>query len=345
MTDWAGEGAGEDSWGDMPRQSDPSPFYGVNYMSNKSVISWACAELLAVEASQKVASALFQSGEYGAVWPQCILAYPVPRGGIFAGLLMNFSFTRMTGHGLIMTEEPERAHFIVDDIIDSGKTMKRFKERFPDKPFVALIDKTSEGSHWTGSNWVEFPWEAMSNESGPEENIVRILEYIGEDVTREGLKETPLRVVRSFRELYSGYMTNPDTIFKTFEDDTSDEMIVSKDIPFYSMCEHHMLPFVGHATIGYIPDKKIAGLSKLARLLECFSRRLQIQERLTSQVTAAIDKALQPRGSACVITAEHMCMSCRGVNKSGSKMVTSSLTGVFRSDPAVRQEFLSLARC
>ena len=173
--------------------------------------------------------------------------------------------------------------------------------------------------------------------------VSEILEYIGEDPRREGLKETPRRVVESWKELFGGYLQTPEDVFTVFEDDTSDEMVVLKDIEFVSCCEHHMLPFIGKAHIGYIPDKRVLGVSKLARLLEIYTRRLQIQERICGQVTAALDEYLQPQGAACVLEAKHLCMVCRGVQKQQSTMITSSLTGEFRKQE-VRHEFLSLIR-
>jgi GTP cyclohydrolase I len=179
-------------------------------------------------------------------------------------------------------------------------------------------------------------------------NAVRtIIHHIGDNPTREGLKETPYRVIRAYRELFSGYHFAPADIGKllatTFMDGKCDEMVVVKDIQFYSTCEHHMLPFQGVAHIGYVPNDRIVGLSKLPRLLEVFARRLQVQERLTQQVTESLDIHLQPKGSACVIEAQHLCMACRGVQKQTAVMVTSSLTGVFRK-PEVRAEFLQLAK-
>ena len=171
-----------------------------------------------------------------------------------------------------------------------------------------------------------------------------ILSSIGDDPDREGLKETPARVVKSWKELYSGYQQDPASVFKVFEDGACDEMVVLRDIEFYSVCEHHMLPFFGRAHIAYLPDKKVIGLSKMARLLEIFSRRLQIQERIGQEITAAMDGHLKPRGSACVLEAKHFCMMCRGVQKQSSSMVTSSLTGAFRSDTATRMELFSHIR-
>ena len=179
--------------------------------------------------------------------------------------------------------------------------------------------------------------------------VITLLEYIGEDSSREGLKETPDRVLRSYDELFKGYAktkeNDPEKILKTFEDGAKDydELILLKNLEFCSMCEHHWLPFSGVAHIAYIPDKRIVGISKLARLLELFTRRLQVQERLTTQITSALDKHLKPLGSACVIEAGHSCMSCRGVKKV-SIMVTSSLSGVFRKKSKVREEFMNLIK-
>lgn len=176
------------------------------------------------------------------------------------------------------------------------------------------------------------------------ENAVKtILEHIGEDPNREGLKDTPRRVLKAYDELFYGYQQNPESIFRTFEDGACSQMVVLRGIEWVSFCEHHMLPMLGKAHIGYIPNGKVVGISKLARLLEIFSRRLQIQERIGQQITEALDKYLTPKGSACVLEAQHLCMSCRGVNKQQSVMVTSSISGEF-FQPEVRAEFLTLIR-
>lgn len=166
---------------------------------------------------------------------------------------------------------------------------------------------------------------------------------IGDDPDREGLRETPARVLKSYNQLFGGYRQDPATLLTIFEDDTCDEMVILRNIEFHSTCEHHMLPFIGVAHIAYIPNGRVVGISKLARLLEVYTRRLQIQERITEQVTAALDEYLRPRGSACVLESKHLCMTCRGVNKQQSTMITSSLTGAFR-EAAVRSEFFGLIR-
>tara|TARA_R110000824_G_scaffold11055_3_gene48232 strand:+ start:1039 stop:1578 length:540 start_codon:yes stop_codon:yes gene_type:complete len=174
-----------------------------------------------------------------------------------------------------------------------------------------------------------------------EDKIKDILSHIGDNAYREGLLETPARVIKSWKELYSGYDQDPESVFKTFENEGFDNMVICKDIEFYSMCEHHMLPFFGKAHVGYIPNDKIIGLSKLARLTNIFSRRLQNQERLTDQIAKTLIDRLDAKGAGVIIEGKHFCMMSRGVQKQNSAMVTSSLYGVFR-EQSVRQEFLTL---
>ena len=172
-----------------------------------------------------------------------------------------------------------------------------------------------------------------------------ILKTIGEDPDREGLVDTPDRVIRAWAEIFAGYQQSPESILSTtFEEvEGYEEMVLLKDIPFHSTCEHHMLPFDGKAHVAYLPSRKVVGLSKLARLVDCFARRLQIQERLTRQVVQSLMDHLQPRGAAVVVEATHGCMVCRGVKKEGASMVTSAYEGAMR-DPQARSEFLSLIR-
>lgn len=175
--------------------------------------------------------------------------------------------------------------------------------------------------------------------------VIDILIAIGEDPEREGLKDTPKRVVKSWGELYAGYKQDPAEILSTvFEDGACDEMVILKGIEFSSMCEHHMLPFIGVAHVGYLPKGKVVGLSKLARLVDCFAKRLQIQEKMTQQIAKAIQTHLNPKGVGVVIEAHHQCMSCRGVKKQGTTMVTSAMLGKFRARSEVRAEFLSLIK-
>lgn len=176
------------------------------------------------------------------------------------------------------------------------------------------------------------------------ERLVRdLLKEIGEDPDREGLVKTPERVERMFAFLTSGYDKQVDDVLnKAVFQDNYDEIVVVKDIDFFSLCEHHLLPFFGKCHVGYLPDGKIVGLSKLVRLVEMYSRRLQVQERLTSQIATALLEALRPRGVAVVMEAQHLCMMMRGVEKQNSIMTTSTVLGTFRSDEATRLEFLTL---
>lgn len=170
--------------------------------------------------------------------------------------------------------------------------------------------------------------------------IRTILNHIGEDPDREGLQETPDRILRSLSELYGGYNQDAGKILKTFKDggEDVDEMIIQRNIPFFSMCEHHMLPFFGVAHVAYLPQDRIVGLSKLARLVDIYSRRLQVQERMTSQITEALMTHLQPKGAACIVQAAHLCMFQRGIRKHHSDTITSSIKGCFR-DAKTRAEF------
>jgi GTP cyclohydrolase I len=177
------------------------------------------------------------------------------------------------------------------------------------------------------------------------ERAVRtLLRFIGEDPDREGLIDTPSRVVRAYEEFFSGYRENPlDYLGRTFEEtDGYDEMVVLRDIRVESHCEHHILPIIGRAHIGYLPRKRVIGISKLARVVDAFARRLQVQEKLTAQIANAIEAVLKPRGVAVVIDASHQCLTMRGVHKPGVSMVTSRMLGAFREDQKTRREFLNL---
>jgi len=171
-----------------------------------------------------------------------------------------------------------------------------------------------------------------------------LLAFAGDDPDREGLLETPDRVVRSWDEFFAGYFEDPvEILSRTFEEtDGYDEMVILRDIPFNSHCEHHIRPIIGHAHIAYLPNKRVVGISKLARILEVYAKRLQIQEKMTAQIANAINDVLAPKGVGVVIEATHECMTTRGVNKQGVSMVTSTLLGTFKQDPRTRSEFLRL---
>jgi len=170
-----------------------------------------------------------------------------------------------------------------------------------------------------------------------------LIRWAGDDPAREGLVDTPMRVVRSYREFFAGYGQDPSAILaRTFSEvDGYDEMIVMNDIRFESHCEHHMVPIIGKAHIGYLPDHRVVGISKLARLVDIYARRLQIQEKMTVQIADTLQNVLQPKGVAVVIEAAHQCMTTRGVHKPGASLVTSRMLGAFRSDAATRREFFA----
>ena len=178
------------------------------------------------------------------------------------------------------------------------------------------------------------------------QNAVReILLAVGEDPDREGLLETPKRVANMYEEIFAGLSEDPKQHIKLFNEQSNDEMVIVKDIPFYSMCEHHLLPFFGKAHIGYIPsDNKIIGLSKLARIVDNFAKKPQVQERLTSDIADFLNDNLQPKGVAVIMEAEHMCMTMRGARAAGSKTQTSALRGIMRTDAKTRAEVLSLLK-
>ena len=177
-----------------------------------------------------------------------------------------------------------------------------------------------------------------------EKGMRLILEGIGEDTTRPGIKDTPARVAEMYEEIFSGLHTPEDELLKTIEGESHDEMILIKDIPFYSVCEHHLLPFIGKAHIAYIPSGKIVGLSSLAKALEHFAKRPQVQERLTTQLADLIMDKLKPKGAMVVIDADHLCMSMRGIKKPGSRTVTSAVRGIFRTKASTREEMLELIK-
>jgi len=264
--------------------------------------------------------------------------FGIPRGGIPAAYAVAAHDAKFT-----VTDNPEEADVFVDDIVDSGGTMQRWSDDYPGKHFFALIDKTDRHCPYLES-WIVLPWEGTA-ESGFTDNVVRLLQYVGEDPSRGGLEETPMRVAKAWQFWCSGYGKDPADVLKVFEDgaDGCDEMVVVKDIPLYSHCEHHLAMIFGTATVAYIPDGKIVGLSKLSRLVDIFARRLQVQERLTNQIADALHEHLAPKGVGVVIKARHACMEARGVCQQGHYTITSALRGVIKSDASARAEFLSLA--
>lgn len=188
------------------------------------------------------------------------------------------------------------------------------------------------------------PQRARPSRARAEEAVRTLIEWAGDDPEREGLLGTPGRVVRAYEEFFEGYRVDPEALLAaTFEEtEDYDEMVVLKDVRLESHCEHHIVPIIGRVHLAYLPSGRVVGISKLARLVDVFARRLQIQETLTAQIADTIDRVLQPRGVAVVVEATHQCMTTRGIRKPGVSMVTSRMLGAFRSDPTARQEFLSL---
>jgi GTP cyclohydrolase I len=266
---------------------------------------------------------------------ECPRAYGVPRGGVSAVLALKSAEQR-----IVIVDDPNDADCIVDDLVDSGTTMERYRQSYPDKPFFALIDKRKDPE----MGWVVFPWE--KNEEGSfEDNVVRLLQFVGEDPARGGLLETPARVAKAWRYWCSGYEKDAAAILKVFEDgaERHDQMVTVKDIPIYSHCEHHMAPIFGTVTISYIPNGKIVGLSKLSRIADMFARRLQVQERLTDQIADALWDNLKPQGVGVMVKARHLCMESRGVCQQGHHTITTALRGAMLTQPEARSEFLRLA--
>lgn len=262
--------------------------------------------------------------------------YAIPRGGVPVGLVLS----QVKGLKLIeSTDKITDSTLIVDDLVDSGSTMNQFKGLYPNNDFAVLYVKPHSPlpnySVEFLDGWIVLPYE--ETEKDEKDIVVRLLEVLGEDPTREGLLDTPKRVLKFYRE----FLSVPEFNFTTFDSEGYDEMIVQKNIPFFSLCEHHMAPFFGTATVAYIPDKKIVGLSKLARTVKLYAGNLQNQERITSQVADRLEKELNPIGVAVILEARHFCMEMRGVKTTNTTTTTSKLTGVFRN-PEVRAELMAI---
>lgn len=271
--------------------------------------------------------------------PGATSIYGVPRGGVPVALMV----AALTG--LRLADEPTAGTWVVDDLVDSGATLGRYDATWP---VDALYRKPHSPPHLAPNareldGWLVFPWETPAEAAGPADAVVRLLEHVGEDPNREGLVDTPGRVLRALEEMCEGYAVDPALLLDTTFDEPYDEMVVVRGVAFTSLCEHHMLPFSGTCTLGYLPTGRVVGLSKLARLVECYARRLQVQERMTSQIAQALMDHLAPLGVGVVVQAVHSCMACRGVRKRGT-MVTSAMLGALRDVPEARAEFLALAQ-
>lgn len=266
--------------------------------------------------------------------------YGIPRGGQYPAAILS----RELGVPVILNPaEIDVDTLLVDDLVDSGRTMDDWTEKYGCS-FAAVYAKNGVFlpdffGRIVGREWIVFPDE---HDGGIEDCFRRFLEFVGEDPTREGLVETPKRMRRAYEEVFSGYKTDPRDLVKTFTQGTCKEMVILKNAEYVSFCEHHMFPFFGHCSIGYIPNDKVIGVSKLARLLDCYAKRMQIQERMTTQIADFLESELGARGVYVVCEGVHFCMKGRGVKKQDSSMVTSAIRGEFMDNPAMRAEFLSL---
>lgn len=234
---------------------------------------------------------------------------------------------------------PAEADVLLDDIIDSGATMKKWIAAWPGRRFFAAVNKL-DTDHALG--WVVFPWETARDEGAPHDAVRRLLQFIGEDPERQGLRGTPDRVCRAFAEMCAGYSMDPAVILERRFACSHEDLVIVRDLHFTSLCEHHLMPFSGKVSIGYIPSQEVVGLSKLPRLVDCFAQRLQLQEQMTTQIANAIEQHLHPRGLAVVVEATHDCMSCRGVRRHESSTITSAVRGLMMTNPSARAEFMAL---
>jgi len=279
----------------------------------------------AVEALREVWTALGRPPVYG-----------IPSGGSIVAAMLCFP------EGYAPLDEPVEDCFVVDDIIDSGRTIKRFVDA--GNRCVALFAR-NRGDVEVGlalkvlPDWVRFPWE---HETGAEDAVVRLLQLVGEDPKRDGLRDTPRRVTSALLEMTRGYKVDVAKLLGTKFQQHYDEMIVLNGIAFSSLCEHHMLPFVGEASVGYLPrGEKIVGFSKVVRVVEAYASRLQVQERLTEQIAAAMQTHLDPIGVGVTLSAQHECIGCRGARARGVSAETQVLYGALRDDPNARQEYIA----
>lgn len=277
--------------------------------------------------------------------------YGIPKNGTIVAELVA-AHLRSKGHDVVTTFNADHANFIVDDLLDSGRTAMKYLKRW-DCPVYCLYSKKKElkagfevdrihAFKQVGTAWLVFPWEADPlSEQSETDAVTRLIEMIGEDVNRDGLKETPERFVKAFKEMTRGY--DMEVKLTQFDKDGFDQLVSLTDIPFFSLCEHHLLPFYGKAHIAYVPNDKIVGISKLARITDKYACRLQNQERIGEQIVKELTEALNPAGVAVVIEATHLCCAARGVGKPNMTMRSSKLTGVFREhNNAARLEFFHL---
>jgi len=268
--------------------------------------------------------------------PSATHVFGVPSGGIPVAALTGLP---------VLTPDDLDCHelasvIVVDDLVDSGRTLQRYADQ--GYAVDAIVRKPHSPAHLAPlanivDGWVKFPWEKTT---GPEDAVVRLLEWMGENPSREGLLDTPKRVVKAFKEMTDGLHKQPRDVLGTVFNETSDQMVVVRGIRFSSMCEHHLLPFIGTAAVGYIPDGRVIGLSKIPRLVELFAKRPQVQERMTNQIAGSLMEYLSPQGAGVVIKAHHSCMGCRGVRQPDAEMITSCVLGCMKDNAAARAELM-----
>ena len=270
--------------------------------------------------------------------------YGIPKSGSIVAAHM-----QGTSPNIILVYNPEEADCFVDDIIDTGRTQKLYYDRYK-KNTYALFGKGASLNCLRSvppTQWVEFPWESEEQTNKEHQDfVVRLIEELGENASRKELQDTPARFLESWREMTRGYtmevnlkaIATEESLFPT---DTHG-MIIVRDIDFHSLCEHHLLPFVGKIHVGYLPNKHTIGHSKIPRIVEMYARRLQVQERLGQQICDALAHVLQPKGIGVLIEGSHFCMLMRGVKKEHATIMTSHLKGIFSEDARTRQEFLQL---
>lgn len=276
--------------------------------------------------------------------------FGIPRGGIHVAQELSKELN------IPIVSVPKTGTLIVDDIYESGRTLHNYASYHTAVIFVKKdkgisgLKKPTYFSDLT-DKWIVFPWETKDGvDEGIQTNVLRMIEYAGEDPSREGLRDTPKRFENAWNFYTSGYKQRLEDIATAFDNPSNgkdgnpsiDQIVIIPKIDFYSLCEHHLAPFYGQVHIGYLPKKKVLGLSKFARITNMFSRRLQIQERLTQEIAEAIMTLVDPLGVGVVIRGVHLCMRSRGVEKQNSEMVTSVQLGYFRDKPEARAEFLSL---
>ena len=271
-----------------------------------------------------------------------IRAFGIRGGGVSAAIAL-----AAVNKGFSVVGDINDSDVIISDVIDSGNTYSSCKSK---DNFYALFAKHKVFSDIVGKvyedDWISLAWELPAVVQSDGDVIRRAIQIIGDDPSRSALQDTPHRVLTAWETWFGGYKENPVELAKTFNNQhmNVDEMVIEVDIPFYSHCEHHMAPFFGLASVAYIPDEKIIGLSKMNQIVDAFARRLQVQERMTNQIADILDEILKPKGVGVLLRARHLCVESRGVKHRGCTTTTSALRGAIKNEPDCRAEFIALAK-